>query len=316
MIYRPSDCLGILKHRDRMFSHDVHVSRPLMLHMISGGEQGHRIERERGGMDLLDFEVYTKDYLDKFMHANLAAFPDPDKISHQSVGVRLLSGIVRDTAYYEKIEASIDKYLSHLFKVDCRSSNIMVSQLDLCQEQLPCCSCLRAREDTEHSLICSEFVAEVYKNAGLVDSRLNPSEFVPAMFDTTRDLLLSGGAKLSHEHVLHGPKVLADRRAMGYPVLPPSVASNQKRYPVNSMEFGPGGFAQVNVGKAVESADMSISNAPAQNSMHAPLSALGPAVVMAGFDEPHVMHSGTERAHANLEAQAIVGPHLLPGMLE
>lgn len=77
----------------------------------------------------------------------------------------------------------------------------------------------------------------MYKSARLVDPELNTSEFVPAMFDTTRKLRLRDGVTLSPEQFVAGPATLEERRTMGYP----DMAEPAVRHGI-STSFGSGGF--------------------------------------------------------------------------
>ena len=91
LIYRPSESAFLL-HRDRVFGDKVHESRPLIFHAtagehteqggllgllasLAGGETGPRNEMEHGGVDLVDCEVWTKDYIDKWSHFPYDTWP-------------------------------------------------------------------------------------------------------------------------------------------------------------------------------------------------------------------------------------------------
>mmetsp|Transcript_79050 Transcript_79050/g.218798 ORF Transcript_79050/g.218798 Transcript_79050/m.218798 type:complete len:351 (+) Transcript_79050:130-1182(+) len=249
MVYRPSDSPGILKHRDMMFPDKVHASRPLMLHVIAAGECGPRMRTEKGGMDIVDLEVWTKDYMDKFSHCHKDCAEDVSMIGRQSFAVRMLVGVERDEAFYQAVEDVVEKYINTEFEKNVMTANVMVSQIDVCQA-MPCCCCIRARKDTS-MLFCSELTADAYKHTGLIDSGLNPSEMIPAMWDTTRKLKLRGDASLTVEHVCLGPATLEERRAMGYP----DMADPSVRVDLSCETFGPGGFFGVDVAQPVQVLD-------------------------------------------------------------
>merc|ERR1712157_30542 len=97
-----------------------------------------------------------------------------------------MGGVERDVAFYQGIEEMVVKFSDTDF--ESMNANMIASQVDFCQ-QIPCCVCFQANRD-EKFLFCSEFAAEVYEAAGLIDKDLNISEFVPAMWDTTRNLQL------------------------------------------------------------------------------------------------------------------------------
>jgi len=237
VVYRPSDCPDILKHRDRIFGKDVHPSRPLVAQFVNGGEMGHREKTEKGGLDLVDLQVYLEDHVDKFSH-----FPegkDPSKFECGVVGVRMLLGATRDEQFYKNMEATVEKY----WDVDFQRDPDKASQLDCCQ-CLPCCCCLRASND-DSDLICSEFAGQVYVRTGLVSDKFNPSEMVPPMWDSTRKLRLQDGVSLSKEYIFLGPTSLEERKAMGFQDI-------SIRGPV-STKCGAGGFAGVDCSREVES---------------------------------------------------------------
>lgn len=242
-VYRPSDCMEVLKHRDRVFGDSVHPSRPLLFQALSGGECGSRTDTEKGGVELVDAEVFIKDYLDKHSHCRISTAVDPSAIGLHIVSARMLVGVERDAAFYRAFENSLTTFFNTRFEEDVMATNVMLSQIDLCQQCI-CCRCFLAKEDVS-MLFCSELVAAVYRNANLVDQRNNVSEYVPAMFDSTRRLNLKEGVSLTKEHVLLGPGSLAERAAMGYPVLKEPMA----RHDTSSKAFGPGGFYGVEANK-------------------------------------------------------------------
>jgi len=251
LIYRPSDCPSVLKHRDLKYPDEVHESRPLMLHMIAGGECGHRIHREQGGLDILDFEVYVKDYLDKFQH-NPVDF-DPATSSAHLIGVRKMTNFQRSQDFYGKFEAALDAHDAKYFKSGM-SWNTMASQIDCCEGLVPYrCMPWAAREQLER-LFCSVLVAEVLKGTDLLDPRLLSSEFVPAMWGTTRRLLLEQGAKLSMEYVVVGP--VSEEERMHHMKYPPREGSSSGGGGCNVScdDFGSGGFWGVDVTRPIGSA--------------------------------------------------------------
>merc|ERR1712032_452108 len=102
-------------------------------------------------------------------------------------------------------------------------------------------------------LLCSEMIAEVHKNTGLLDKSLTSQEILPAMWDTTRRLQLPAGVSLSKEHVIFGPKTLEDRSKMGYPAREdPRFAGFT--FPLDTSEsLGAGGFYGVDVSRPINS---------------------------------------------------------------
>eukprot|EP00931_Biecheleriopsis_adriatica_P119166 TRINITY_DN94421_c0_g1_i1.p1 TRINITY_DN94421_c0_g1~~TRINITY_DN94421_c0_g1_i1.p1 ORF type:complete len:373 (+),score=28.70 TRINITY_DN94421_c0_g1_i1:68-1186(+) len=240
VVYRPCDCPDVLTHRDRVFGDSVHISRPLLLQFVAGGECGHRRKTEKGGLELVDLETYLKDHADKFSHCPVEVAEDPSKYEVHVEGVRMLIGVNRDEQFYKNIEEVVNQYWDNDFEL----SPDKRSQLDLC-ECLPCCCCFKARNDTS-KLICSEMAAEVYIRAGLISDKLNPSEMIPAHFDTTRKLRLRGGVALTKEHIFLGPSTLEERSGMGYANMD-DVSSRQN----TSVSKGPGGFFGVDCSMAV-----------------------------------------------------------------
>lgn len=196
---------------------------------------GTRHALEKGGVDLVDLETWIKDYMDKFSHSSIARDPNTNGV-HQ-VSVRMLHGLRRERDFYQGVEHVVDKYWDTDFETDTMALNVMRAQTDLCQN-LPCCACLRAEED-DSMLFCSELVGAAYMASGLMDSSLNLSEFVPAMWDTTRKLCLKPGVELGVEHTCFGPASLEQRQALGY--LDIDKRSN------TSSHMGAGGFFGVDV---------------------------------------------------------------------
>lgn len=195
---------------------------------------------------MVDLEVFLKDYMDKFSHAHCDVAEDPCKIGLHFVGVRFLLGLERDDVFYRAVEEKVEQYLQTDFE-NVMTNNMLVSQCDCCQ-YCPCCKCLLAREDVSE-LFCSELAAEVFKNTGLIDKKLNSSEFVPAHWCSTRKLRLQGAVMLSDEHVVYGPGSLEERKAMQYP----DIKDPLVRYDMSFEAFGSGGFWGADVSKPLPS---------------------------------------------------------------
>jgi len=292
MIYRPSDCPSILKYRDLKFADQVHESRPLLVQMIAAGECGHRIRRETGGLEVVDFEVYAKDYLDKFQH-NPQSF-DPRTSAPHRMSVRTLNDFQRTQAFYEAVEAAITKHLDKPFN-GAKTWNVMSSQLDMCQGCFRCYCCRvpwLANEQLD-SLFCSVLIADIWKTAGLLDSKLIASEMVPAMWDTTRRIQLQQGASLSLEVSVLGPQTEQERtEAMKYPARTGQPGQGGG-FDISCDEFGSGGFWRVDVTKPSEStgngatskgAPTGHSEAPNMQTMQQP-AGNGSAVTTIGKDQ-------------------------------
>lgn len=196
-IYRPSDFPQVLKMKDQDHPDKLHHSRPMIAQMLCSEDEEHP-----SAFYLNDFELTMKDYLDKFSNCD-----NPEEKSPFLVGVRFLR-YTRDRAFYESIEATIKRYANVKYNMDTMSG------IDLCQ-CWPCCKCNQAKVETD-AMFCSEFVAQAFMDAGLINPNLNAAEFIPSMFDTTRHVWLRKGAFLSEEHVVVGPNELADRDTMGY----------------------------------------------------------------------------------------------------
>jgi len=236
LVYRPSDCPEILRHRDRVVGDQVDMSRPLLMHVLLDGECG---RRDGNGLELVDLEVWVKDYIDKFSHSD-----EPEDIGPFGVSVRMLHGVSRNESFYQAVEERLNKY----WDVDYEHEDRTLGAIDLCQgSRLPCFGFEALRED-DSSIFCSEFVAEVYKAAGLLDPDLSAGEFLPSFFDTSRRIALLGDACLSREHVLIGPDTLEERNALGYKHGPPAEAAEH-----SFEEYGPGGFWGVEVSKPLPS---------------------------------------------------------------
>merc|ERR1740117_1398937 len=127
---------------------------------------GCRNDQEHGGVDLVDLEVYVKDYLDKFSHTPHALCPDPSVIGPHSVSVRRLTGVDRDEQFYSNFEATVNALWDKQFKASMNTANTLAAQLDMCQGVCKCCVCCQADEDLAE-LFCSEVAAEAYKSTGL-----------------------------------------------------------------------------------------------------------------------------------------------------
>lgn len=127
------------------------------------------MRREKGGLDIVDLEVWLKDYMDKFSHCHRDIAEDVSQISRQSIAVRRLEGVERNEEFLLRVDEMVDKYMSTTFEENVMTPNVMAAQLDLCQN-LPCCCCFRAKADMS-MLFCSELSAEVYKSTGLISSK-------------------------------------------------------------------------------------------------------------------------------------------------
>lgn len=255
LVYRPSDSPTILKHKDRHFPDKVDASRPLLLQMLGGGTVGHREqgkeEFKRGGMEIVDLETYLKDYLDKFSY-----YEHPLEKEPCIVGVRMLSGFTRDVTFYTQVEDIVTEHWNKPFQHDVGNVKI---QIDCCQTLCYCCpstlSCCHAKDDS-NSFICSELVAQVYVKTGLLKkdlcgNDLNPGEFVPVHWDSSRRLRLLSGVSLSKEYLIVGPRSVEERAAMGYQKLQSEITNL-------SIANGPGGWWGVD------------TQAPVPNEVHAP----------------------------------------------
>lgn len=268
VVYRPSDCPEILKMRDFSFPDGVHPSRPLLAQFVGGDQVGHRErnldnynkktnpEMATGGMDMVDLETYFRDYLDRYSYYKRTK---ADKTSPHIVGCRMLRGLNRDKQFYTDVERVLTQAKDKPFQHDAGNVKIMV---DCCQCCCVCCpetcgmlSPCTAKKSKD-AYICSEIVAELYVEAGLMKKgpcgmSLNPGEFVPPHFDSTRKLRLRDNLVLSPEYFVVGPESMRERSAMGYP-------EAQATPTYNSKHCGPGGFFNVDTAKEL---------APPQHSM-------------------------------------------------
>lgn len=212
MIYRPSDCPQILKQVDEDYGAQSHPSRPLILQFLC--DDPPRPEHPQACY-IVDFEDYMKTYLDKFINTNWSKTANPPGLGHShyspfQVAVRFLTGVSRDAAFYKSVETAVNKYKTWQYMSEFSNSGI-----DFCQR----CPCLAKAETTqfeESKMFCSEFVARMYQEMHLINSSLNPAEFTPPMFGTTRHVWLQSGAKLSKEHYLKGCNSRHERQIQGY----------------------------------------------------------------------------------------------------
>jgi len=220
-----------------------------MMQMTAGGEAGHRLRREKGGMDFIDLEVWFKDYMDKFQHNPTTM--DPSRSGPHLVGIRRLTEYERTQAWYHSFEEAVNAHDAKYFNGDM-DWQMLSSQIDCCQGVL---CCWRVGDGDQKSklrkLFCSVLAAEIYKGVGLLDESMASSEHVPAMFDTTRKLRLQGGAKLSKEFYIVGPTTEEERQqVMHYPPLDPAVQGTDRGGGNEvSVKFGAGGFWGVDVTK-------------------------------------------------------------------
>lgn len=238
-VYRPSDCLEVLTSRDLVYGNLVNSTRPLFAQFLAGGEQGNRVKKE-GGLDIVDAETFMKDYMDKFAHTPLSIASDPTTINTQSMSVRFLHSVKRDRAFYEAVQRCIVQNLNIPFD-NSPSQKTFFDTL----ENLPCCCCEIVKSSVKDGYICSEFVAQMYESIGLVSSKnKSTAEYEPTAFDTTRKLLLLGGAELSCEYRVLGASTRAQRASFGYP----DMANPNDRQDVSTKA---GGFWGVDISKAM-----------------------------------------------------------------
>lgn len=244
IVYRPSDCPSILKHRDRVFPTKVDTSRPLLLQMLGSGTVGHREQQSKdqfrhGGLDLVDLETYLRDYLDKFSYSE-----HPLEMETVIVGARMLTDFDRNHDFYQQVEDVVDCNWDKPFQND--AGNVKI-QIDCCQTACffcpSCISCCKAKDDAK-ALICSELAARVYIKTGLMKKGicgydLNSGEMVPVHWDTSRKLRLVNGVHLSKEYIAMGPSSLEERTSMGYQKL-------QSDPTPTSVAHGAGGWWGVN----------------------------------------------------------------------
>lgn len=206
IIYRPSDCPEILTSPCNPETPSEHPSRPCIAQFIMNDGTSPALEID-------DFELYMKDYLDK--HSNVGAFhPDDnaDTYSEFEITVRFLHGVDRTRNFYQCVENVIQQNKNKTYGLS------QASGIDLCQAN-PCCFCLKSFETAEvdpNAMMCAEFVASVYQELGLINPDLNPNEFIPPMFDSSRHLWLRKGASLSMQHSTKSPETLDDRKRCGY----------------------------------------------------------------------------------------------------
>eukprot|EP00450_Noctiluca_scintillans_P008942 CAMPEP_0194487658 /NCGR_PEP_ID=MMETSP0253-20130528/7866_1 /TAXON_ID=2966 /ORGANISM="Noctiluca scintillans" /LENGTH=436 /DNA_ID=CAMNT_0039327913 /DNA_START=73 /DNA_END=1383 /DNA_ORIENTATION=- len=198
VIYRPSDCPSILRHRDWTGA-SLDPSRPMTAEVLCGGQ------RSPASLYLEDFETMAKRYVDK---QGMLQGREWDQFSPMVLGVRHLTGVKKDDEFYTKFEQCIERHWNMEYKMST------LTGFDLCQ-CCPLCKFEKA-EDDPNSTFCSEFVAQLYMDLGIIDSKLDAAEFSPSFFDTTRHLWMHDG-HLSKEHVLIGPNTIEERSAMGYP---------------------------------------------------------------------------------------------------
>mmetsp|Transcript_2630 Transcript_2630/g.4843 ORF Transcript_2630/g.4843 Transcript_2630/m.4843 type:complete len:400 (-) Transcript_2630:210-1409(-) len=232
-IYRPSDQPDILKHRCEDYP-EAHQSRPLVAQMLMGGDASHP-----SAFYMNDFEQSFKDYLDKF--SNCA---EPDSKSPFMISVRFLTGLKRDKEFYQKIEEAVVESEKKTYNMD------PMSGVDLCSFW-PCCSALDATDDP-NTVFCSEFVALAYQKAGLINPKLNPAEFIPSMFDTSRYLWLRKGS-LTIQHTVIGPRSKEERARYGYKGQPgylcpkgygDGIYGTDVTKPIQSIEYGTSAISQ------------------------------------------------------------------------
>jgi len=166
------------------------------------------------------------------------------------------------------VEDRLNKY----WDVDYEHEDRTFGAIDLCQgSRLPCFSFENLRED-DSSIFCSEFVAEIYKGVGIIDSDLSGGEFLPSFFDTSRRLALFGDVSLSKEYVLVGPDTWKERSDLGYKKAGPW--DPEEAVERSFEDYGPGGFWGVDVSKPVHSldpdsdSDLDEHDAPTQMIMH------------------------------------------------
>jgi len=189
MIYRRSDCPEILKTKcvsageDIYWSDQIHPSRPLIAEVVQYDDQ-------TPGFTLGDFEDGSKMYLGQKMDGPEYADWEP-----WQVAVRFLTGVTRNTSFYQAIEECVTRNHNDMYKYDINVA------IDLCQwmAAYPGCCCLQCERAPPQPgfVFCAEFVADCYQSAGLIDPDLDKAEFLPSMFDTTRALKLLEGAGLS-----------------------------------------------------------------------------------------------------------------------
>merc|ERR1719330_1582272 len=178
-----------------------------MFHMIAGGEFGSRVDQEKGGMDIIDFEVWVKDYLDKFQHN--PAEVNPSATAPHLLAVRRLTNFDRTKEWFQSFEAVVESYMNSPFN-EAMNWNIMSAQIDCCQSICRPGCCWRSLDDPK-GLLCSTMVADAMKKTQLLDPTMESAEYVPAMWDTTRKLALLAGAKLSKEYFTQGPVAVEER---------------------------------------------------------------------------------------------------------
>jgi len=257
MIYRPSDCPEILISPSNPDNPSGHPSRPRIAQFIMNDGVSPALEID-------DFEMYMKDYLDK--HANVPPFhpnDNPDTYSEFEITVRFLQGVERTRNFYQSVESVINENKNK------RYGMAMASGIDLCQAN-PCCFCLKSLETAEvetDAMMCAEFVASAYQELGLINPDLNPNEFIPPMFDSSRHLWLRKGASLSMQHTTKGPETMDDRKRCGYKSTPPTGCPDG-----SPGWWGVDTNAPVEIKwPAEEGSAPSGQSAPAQNTMKQPL---------------------------------------------
>jgi len=198
VVYRPSDSPHVLKQRFTDDGVSAHVTRPLIMQCLMTGND------TDPALSLHDAEVYLKDYLPKWPN-----WENPDDYSPFVIGVRHLQQVDKDDAFYEAFDACWARH-----KEEQYGGAGFLTAFDLCQF-MPCCEWMVANDD-EGVIFCSEFVADVYKEAGLIQGDTDAAEVLPSYFDSTRRLKLLQGATLSVEHVFVGPNTKEEYEALGY----------------------------------------------------------------------------------------------------
>jgi len=194
-----------------------------------------------GGLDVVDLEVFMHDYMDQVSMTNSGL--------RAAVGFRFLEDAKRDEEFYRNIEEVVQKYYNTPFEKD--PINMAKSEINCCNcVPLPCYCWCRPKPDTT-SLFCSEFVAEAYKAAGLLPSRIISTDVIPPKLDTTRDVHLLNGVTLSKEYVVFGPRNAEERLQMGYPPSEAASSSDASKKLQVSTSLGPGGFYNVDVSQPI-----------------------------------------------------------------
>ena len=82
---------------------------------------------EHGGVDLVDCEVWTKDYIDKWSHFPYDTWPDPSLVGPHLVAVRRLEQVHRTDEFYQKFEASVKQHWDKRFELSMSSWNILLA---------------------------------------------------------------------------------------------------------------------------------------------------------------------------------------------